>query len=133
MAFSACLDVFWQSEAQRPAAEKFLSQWVDLMTPLSNKRVYQNYPSLAVPDYRAAYWGPALDALVAVKAKYDPQNFFRFAQMVSPYPDRKSVRPTWPRAVVKALKRPIVPASAGSAPHASKARKRGFIRWLRGH
>ena len=51
-------DVFWQSEAQRPAAEQFLSQWVDLMTPLSNKRVYQNYPSLAVPDYRAAYWGP---------------------------------------------------------------------------
>ncbi len=133
VAFSACLDVFWQSEAQRPAAENFLSQWVDLMTPLSNKRVYQNYPSLAVPDYRAAYWGPALDALVAVKAKYDPRNFFRFAQMVSPYPDRKSVRPTWPRAVVKALKRPIVYASAGSAPRASTARKRGFIRWLQGH
>ena len=132
MAFSACLDVFWQSEAQRPAAEQFLSQWVDLMTPLSNKRVYQNYPSLAVPDYRAAYWGPALDALIAVKAKYDPQNFFSFAQMVSPYPGRKPVRPSWPPAVVKALRQPIVYASAGSAPRPSKARKRGLIRRLLG-
>jgi len=132
VAFSACLDVFWQTEAQRPAAEQFLSQWVDLMTPLSNKRVYQNYPSLAVPDYRAAYWGPALDALIAVKAKYDPQNFFNFAQMVSPYPGRKPVRPTWPPAVVTALQQPIVYASVGMAEPAAP-KKRGFIRWLQGH
>jgi hypothetical protein len=66
--FSAFMDVFWYGDQQQPLAEAFLTSWCQFMDAnFSNGEIYQNYPSLAVPDYRANYWGQALSGLIAVK------------------------------------------------------------------
>lgn len=116
VAFCACLDVFWYPDDDSALAEKFLDDWCTLMQPMWSGRIYQNYPSSAVPDYRSHYWGPALDALVAVKNKYDPGGFFRFRQMVSPYPGKEVAPVTWPPKVAQALAQPIVIADDGKQP-----------------
>jgi hypothetical protein len=83
-AFNAVLDVFWFNNEQRAASEQFLLGWIDLMAPMWNGEIYQNYPRLDQPDYGACYWGDAQAGLYAVKCKYDPERAFRFAQEVGP-------------------------------------------------
>jgi hypothetical protein len=116
--FSAFMDVFWYNDQQEALAEAFLAAFCTFMdTNFSNGEIYQNYPSLDVPDYRANYWGQALSGLIAVKQKYDPHNFFSFPQMVSPYPDGRPTGPIWPPKLEEAVKKPIVytvPPRAGS-------------------
>ena len=80
--YNAVMDVFWYDEGERQAAEAFLSKWKDMMEPIWNGHVYQNYPSLDTPDYAFAYWGSNLLFLQLVKHKYDPDNAFAFAQQV---------------------------------------------------
>ncbi len=82
VAFNAVLDVFWFANTDRSAAEKFLYGWSQLMAPVWNGRIYQNYPSLNEADYAASYWGYALAGLYATKRKYDPLDAFRFEQAV---------------------------------------------------
>lgn len=83
-AFNAVMDVFWWQPSQRAASEQFLQDWMNLMQPVWNGEIYQNYPRLNTPDYGAAYWGSAQAGLYAVKCKYDPTERFRFAQQVGP-------------------------------------------------
>jgi FAD binding domain/Berberine and berberine like len=106
-AFSAFMDVFWYGDEQQPLAEAFLDSWCSFMNNFANGEIYQNYPSLNVPDYRASYWGQAFSGLLAAKQKYDPQNFFSFPQMISPYPDGRASTPVWPPKVAQAVKKPI--------------------------
>ena len=82
--FNAVLDVFWWQEADRAASQAFLVGWMDLMEPLYNGHVYQNYPRLDDPNYAYKYWGDAQPSLWDVKQKYDPGNVFTFAQAVTP-------------------------------------------------
>lgn len=104
--FSAFLDVFWAQGEDSSALKTFLRQFCDLFETFWNNEVYQNYVNIDVPDYRANYWGAAFDALAAVKAKYDPQAFFSFAQAALPYPSGPRA-PVWPPAVVAALRQPV--------------------------
>ena len=83
-AYNAVMDVFWFTDAQKLTSEKFLSDWMDLMAPVWNGEIYQNYPRLNTANYGAAYWGSAQAGLYAVKLKYDPNNTFRFSQQVGP-------------------------------------------------
>jgi hypothetical protein len=108
-AMNFCLDVFWyDSDDPKPVKQFLQDWWTGYAAPVWNGQVYQNYPSEAVADYRASYWGKALDALVAVKAKYDPMGFFKFNQMVSSYPKAPTPLPvSWPPKVAAALVRPI--------------------------
>jgi FAD/FMN-containing dehydrogenase len=109
VAFNACLDVFWYPGDNSAPVEKYLQDWCTLMQPVWNGHIYQNYPSGAVPDYRSNYWGQALDALVAVKNKYDPRGFFQFPQVISAYPNKAAAKTvTWPPKVAQALAQPIV-------------------------
>ena len=82
--FNAVLDVFWLEESQRVAAEQFIEGWAQLVGPMSNGRIYQNYPRLGEPNYAGAYWGDAQASLYAVKCKYDPRMVSKFAQQVRP-------------------------------------------------
>lgn len=111
VAFDACLDVFWYPQDDRQAAEAYLQRWREVMEPMWNGRIYQNYPNRFAPNYQNKYWGDAFPALLAVKRKYDPQNFFRFPQMITPdieagaAPQEQEI---WPPAIARALQEPIV-------------------------
>ena len=84
VAYNAVMDVFWYEEEDRPAAEKYLADWLALIEPVWNGHVYQNYPNLNAVDYAYKYWGYAAFALSLIKGKYDPDCLFSFAQMVPP-------------------------------------------------
>lgn len=110
-AFNAVLDVFWWDEAERVKSEKFLSGWMDLMAPMWNGEIYQNYPRLDEPGYAASYWGSAQAGLYAVKCKYDPGHAFRFAQEIGPLmPPGGGLGPViiLPEWLQRALDQPIV-------------------------
>ncbi|WP_082541542.1 MULTISPECIES: FAD-dependent oxidoreductase [unclassified Rhizobacter] len=83
-AFNAVLDVFWFDDAHKQASQDFLLGWMNLMAPMWNGEIYQNYPRPDQPGYGAAYWADAQAGLYAVKLKYDPTHAFRFAQEVGP-------------------------------------------------
>jgi FAD/FMN-containing dehydrogenase len=47
---------------------------------------YVNVPNAGLADYETAYWGPNVNRLRAIKAKYDPNNVFSFEQSIPPLP-----------------------------------------------
>jgi FAD/FMN-containing dehydrogenase len=49
---------------------------------------YVNVPNAGMEDWETAYWGPNVDRLRAIKAKYDPNNVFSFEQSIPPLHDR---------------------------------------------
>ncbi|HEY9064522.1 MAG TPA: FAD-binding protein [Burkholderiaceae bacterium] len=110
-AYNAVLDVFWFNDAEKPAAQSFLAGWINLMAPMWNGEIYQNYPQVDQPDYGPCYWGSAQSGLYAVKCKYDPTHAFRFAQEVAPLlppgggPGPVIIQPAW---LQQALEQPIV-------------------------
>lgn len=105
--FLAYLDVFWQDEAEEPAALAWQRGWCATMAPFWNGHCYQNFADPTLADYRHAYWGEAFPALLAVKRKYDPGGLFHFPQMLRPRPGDPNEPPVWPPAVVAALAQPI--------------------------
>jgi FAD/FMN-containing dehydrogenase len=62
------------------------SAWIDrswrLAHPHGSGGVYVNFPDTTLVDWAAAYHGPNYPALVEVKRKYDPDEFFHFPQSV---------------------------------------------------
>jgi len=111
VSFDCFCDVFWLNENDRPAMERFLEGWKNLIDPLSNGHSYQNYPSEIDPSYGSHYWGDATWSLRLVKAKYDPLNHFRFAQSIAPLVDEVPVGVF----VHAALESPVVRVSGGPA------------------
>jgi hypothetical protein len=100
-AFNAVMDTLWYDEAGGKIAKAFLDGWNDLIAPAWNGEVYQNYCSLSVPDYMSNYWLDAVFGLWAVKVKYDPGNFFAFAQVIaSPMPNGPPLPPGGPGPVI---------------------------------
>jgi FAD/FMN-containing dehydrogenase len=76
------VDVFWTNESERQQMEAWLAGFMQLLRPMMNGHVYQNYPDASLADFRQAYWGGAYDTLVTVKQRVDPTNFFRFQQSI---------------------------------------------------
>lgn len=76
------VDVFWRNEAERAQMTAWLDGFMQLLRPLMNGRVYQNYPDARLADFREAYWGPAFDRLLEVKQRFDPDNFFHYQQSI---------------------------------------------------
>ena len=52
------------------------------MEPYASGFAYQNYIDPELDGWRDAYYGANWDRLVAVKAKYDPHDFFRFPRSI---------------------------------------------------
>ncbi len=86
------VDVFWMSDAQRIEAQAWLDKCMKVLDGYSNGESYQNYPRLSQLDYRERYWKDAFPKLLAIKRKYDPENFFHYAQSISPAKGGK-----WPK------------------------------------
>jgi hypothetical protein len=54
------------------------------MRGYSNQQAYQNFVDPALEDYAKAYYGSNLRQLGRIKAKYDPDNLFKFPQSIPP-------------------------------------------------
>ena len=78
------VDVFWMNESERVAVEAWLDRFMAMLDGYGNGQSYQNYPRLSQTDYRERYWADQFDKLLRIKRKYDPDNFFHYAQSVSP-------------------------------------------------
>jgi FAD/FMN-containing dehydrogenase len=62
---------------ERDAARGWLARSWALVHPWGSGGVYPNFPDPDLPDWARAYHGPNYDRLRRVKARYDPDNFFR--------------------------------------------------------
>ncbi|GAB1510171.1 FAD-binding oxidoreductase [Actinophytocola sp. KF-1] len=60
----------------------WLAEGWRLLRPWGTGGVYPNFPDPALADWMTAYYGSNADRLRVVKAKYDPDGFFRFAQAI---------------------------------------------------
>ncbi len=68
----------------RGSTDRAEIRWADTlhreMQPYFSGGVYQNYPDRSLPDPLAAYYGSNLSRLREIKARYDPDEVFRFPQ-----------------------------------------------------
>jgi FAD/FMN-containing dehydrogenase len=67
---------------ERAAAQAWVDAGFAAMAPHTNGEAYQNFPDPRRTDWRQAYYGENYPRLVAVKRRYDPHRFFRFAQAI---------------------------------------------------
>lgn len=73
---------YWTSPLDRlPLTEWVTAVWGTLQ-PYLPGFAYVNFSDLALKDWKRAYWGPHLERLERVKARYDPHNRFCMPQSV---------------------------------------------------
>lgn len=81
---------YWTGQDQTdPALVQRGHDWQDrfysqITGSFGGKGAYQNFPDPSLQDFGTAYFGGNLDRLSQIKARYDPQNLFRFPQSVPP-------------------------------------------------
>jgi hypothetical protein len=66
----------------------WIADFSKALAPYANG-AYVNVPNAGLADWETAYWGPNVDRLRAVKAKYDPANVFSFEQSIPPLDDHR--------------------------------------------
>jgi FAD/FMN-containing dehydrogenase len=83
--FAIRYTAFWSVDAPADTAAANLG-WVRdthaAMQPYVSRGAVTNYADPDLKDWGAAYYGSHLKRLVAVKQRYDPDNFFRFSQSI---------------------------------------------------
>jgi len=77
-------DVVVTSPQDAPAARQWLARSWEIVHPFGSGGVYPNFPDPDLEDPLHAYHGGNLDRLRRVKARYDPDGLFSFAQSVTP-------------------------------------------------
>jgi len=70
------------SPAALAAARSWLEEWYASLRPYMSGEAYQNYIDPQLPDWAHAYYGSNLPRLEQVKARWDPDNVFHFAQSI---------------------------------------------------
>ena len=70
-----------------PECLAWIAEFSEALAPYVNG-AYVNVPNAGMADWETAYWGPNVDRLRAIKAKYDPDNVFSFEQSIPPLHDR---------------------------------------------
>ena len=77
----------WRHGASKHVAEANIEWTNDLYErtkPYRSGFAYQDYIDPELEDWQHAYYGENLDRLRRMKAKYDPDDLFRFAQSIPP-------------------------------------------------
>lgn len=85
--FSAQYTANWNagdSSSVIAANQTWLNGVWQSMRPYASGGVYQNYVDPNLPNYLQAYYGSNLPRLQQIKATYDPNNLFHFAQSIPP-------------------------------------------------
>jgi len=57
----------------------WIADFSEALRPYVNG-AYPAVPNAGMPEWETAYWGPNVDRLRTIKAKYDPENVFSFDQ-----------------------------------------------------
>jgi FAD/FMN-containing dehydrogenase len=85
---------------EQEAAQRWLARSWAAVHPWGAGGVYPNFPDPDLKDPARLYHGSNYNRLVRAKARYDPDNFFRFHQSVPPRADtkREGSRESWPAA-----------------------------------
>ncbi|MGX9791401.1 FAD-binding oxidoreductase [Mycobacterium sp. MMS18-G62] len=65
--------------------QDWIAEFSEALGPFVNG-AYVNVPNAGMADYETAYWGPNVDRLRTIKAKYDPTNVFSFEQSIPAVP-----------------------------------------------
>jgi len=73
---------------ERDTAREWLARSWSLVHPHGSGAVFPNFPDPDLPDWAAAYHGVNYERLARVKARYDPENVFRFHQSLPPDGDQ---------------------------------------------
>ncbi|NGY63161.1 FAD-binding oxidoreductase [Lentzea sp. NEAU-D13] len=79
--FSVVIDPNVTEEGRRAAYSWADAAW-RTARPYANGHVYQNYIDSRLHNWQHAYYGTNYPRLSAVKRRYDPSGFFRFAQSI---------------------------------------------------
>lgn len=73
----------WNGDAITPRAQAWVAEFSQALRPYVNG-AYVNVPNPAMLDWETAYWGDQYARLREIKAKYDPDNVFRYEQSIAP-------------------------------------------------
>lgn len=73
----------WSKPEEAAAGIRWVEDFHRAMLPYT-KGVYVNTPDLSIINWPDAYYGRNFYQLTEVKAKYDPENVFRFPQSIRP-------------------------------------------------
>lgn len=74
--------ISWRNPAQDERNMTWVNDFRKAMKPHVSGFTYVNYCDREIEDYGRSYYGNNLERLVEIKQKYDPQNFFNFAQSI---------------------------------------------------
>ena len=74
----------WTDAAESERHVRWVRECWDAMQPFTAGTVYVNYLGEEGEDRVRAAYGPNYDRLVALKTQYDPTNFFRLNQNITP-------------------------------------------------
>jgi FAD/FMN-containing dehydrogenase len=70
-------------DAITPKAQAWIAEFSQALRPYVYG-AYVNVPNVGMQDWETAYWGPNVDRLREIKAKYDPHNIFQYEQSIPP-------------------------------------------------
>jgi FAD/FMN-containing dehydrogenase len=71
----------WSGDANTPKALDWVAEFGEALRPYVNG-AYVNVPNADMADWETAYWGENSLRLREIKAKYDPDNVFRYEQSI---------------------------------------------------
>lgn len=73
----------WSSPEGAAPGIRWVEEFRKAMLPFT-QGIYVNTPDLSIENWPKAYYGSNFTRLTQVKAKYDPENIFKFPQSIPP-------------------------------------------------